>query len=180
MVMIHLFQVLSLLAVAQAGVVGRNNSSTPGKSESPSGQSTANQAEVIIIGGGIAGISVARQLIQEHNITNILLIEARDELGGRAHTETLTGNDGKSWTVEKGCNWIQGPGKEPIEALAAKWNLSSTPTDYGDVIFFEGKAGVEGVQESGMRGSFLTDDEALVFTEGYDNFLENAAGYSGE
>ena len=181
MVWIHLFQILSLLAVAQAGVVRRANGTTPVKSESPaSGLLASNEAEVIIIGGGIAGIAVARTLIQEYNITNIILIEGRDELGGRAHTETLTGKDGKSWTVEKGCNWIQGPGKEPIEELALKWNLTSTPTDYGDVIFFEGKAGVEGEEESGMRGSFLTEEESLVFTEGYDNFLENAAGYSGE
>jgi hypothetical protein len=30
------------------------------------------------------------------------------------------------------------------------------------------------------RGSFLTDDQVLEFTEGYDNFIDNAPGYSGE
>lgn len=182
MILINIFQLLALLGVAQAGIAGRTNNSTKTPlGPVPSASSTdTHHAEVIIIGGGISGISVARTLIQEYNITSIILIEGRDELGGRAHTETLTGSDGKTLTVEKGCNWIQGPGKEPITALATKWNLTTAPTDYGDVVFFQGKAGVEGTEESGLRGSFLTEEEALVFTEGYDNFLDNVPGYSGE
>ena len=169
--LIPLLQLLPLLALAQAGVVSRDNDNST--------TSPTTQAEVIIIGGGIAGISAARTLINDFNITSVILIEARGELGGRAHTEVLHGSDGTNWTVEKGCNWIQGPGKEPITALATKWNLSTAPTDYGDVVFFEGKAGVEGTAESGLRGSFLTEDESLEFTAGYDNFLDNAGGYSG-
>lgn len=93
-------------------------------------------AEVIVLGGGIAGIAAVRSLIQDYNITSVLLIEGRAELGGRAHTETLVGRDGTTTTVEKGCNWIQGPGKEPIEALAAKWGLQTVETDYDNATYF--------------------------------------------
>ncbi|KAL1409904.1 hypothetical protein Q8F55_003903 [Vanrija albida] len=137
--------------------------------------SDGTHAQVIILGGGIAGISLARSLITEHNITDILLVEARDELGGRAHTETLYSNaTGQSVTVEKGCNWIQGPGKEPILELAKKWGLKTAPQNYSDVSWFQGL----GIEADGARGHFLDDAEQEEFMAGYDNFLENAPGYS--
>jgi hypothetical protein len=137
-------------------------------------------ADVIILGGGISGISVARTLIQDYNITDILLLEARDQLGGRAYTVQLDGQDGETVTVEKGCNWIQGPGREPIKKLADKWGLRTTPTNYDDNIYFEGKVGVLGDAETSPRGSFLSDNETTVFTAGYDNFLDNVSGYACE
>lgn len=145
--------------------------------------SSTDQYDVIILGGGIAGIAAAQTLITQYNITNILLLEGRDELGGRAHTETLTTSDGQTVTVEKGCNWIQGPGKEVIQALADKWGLETTPTDYSDITFFEGKWSEDqdpyAPESAGERGEWLEGDQILEFTEGYDNFLDNAAGYSG-
>jgi polyamine oxidase len=142
------------------------------------------QYDVIILGGGISGISAAQTLITSYNVTNILLIEARNELGGRAHTETLTTADGKTVTVEKGCNWIQGPGKEVIQALADKWGLETTPTDYENITFFDSKWGEDTDPYAGdslaNKGEFLDDAQILEFTAGYDNFLDNAAGYSGQ
>ena len=152
---------------------------TPRNDSSP----TTDQYDVIILGGGIAGIAAAQTLITQYNITNILLLEGRDELGGRAHTETLTTSDGQTVTVEKGCNWIQGPGKEVIQALADKWGLETTPTDYSDITFFKGEWSEDqdpyAPESEGERGEWLEGDQILEFTEGYDNFLDNAAGYSG-
>lgn len=133
-------------------------------------------AQVIIMGGGISGISTARTLMTEYNITDIILIEARDELGGRAHTETLHNSiTGDDIIVEKGCNWIQGPGKEPILALAQKWGLQTTPTNYSSTAWFEGL----GIEADGQRGHFLDADEQEAFMASYDTFIENAPGYSG-
>lgn len=154
---------LPLLPVALASVVPRDNDGT-------------KHAQVIILGGGIAGISLAKSLVEDYNITDIFLIEGRSELGGRAHTETLTTSGGEVVTVEKGCNWIQGPGKEPIQALAEKWGLQTARQNYSDVTWFEGK----GIEADGERGHFLDEDEQAAFMEGYDNFLDNAPGYSGE
>lgn len=124
-------------------------------------------SQVIVLGGGVAGISLARTLINDHNVTDILLLEARPELGGRAYTETLVNNaTGAVTTVEKGCNWIQGPGKEPILALAEKWGLQTARTNYSDSAWW--------------YDHFLDEQEQAAFTEGYDNFIENAPGYSGE
>ena len=40
---------------------------------------------VIILGAGIAGLEAAHYL-QEHGITSYIILEARDRVGGRAHT----------------------------------------------------------------------------------------------
>lgn len=133
-------------------------------------------AQVLILGGGITGISLARALTAR-NITDFVLLEGRDELGGRAHTETLHNSaTGETVVVEKGCNWIQGPGKEPILELAQRWGLKTTPTNYSDSVWFEGL----GIEADGKRGRFLGDEETEAFMAGYDGFIENAPGYSGE
>ena len=49
-----------------------------------------NSADVVIIGAGIAGLSAARALIRG-GITDLLLVEALDRIGGRIHTVTLDG-----------------------------------------------------------------------------------------
>lgn len=153
---------VSLLPLALAAAVRRENDET-------------KHAQVIILGGGIAGISLAKSLVTDYNITDIVIIEGRDELGGRAHTESLTNpSTGHVVTVEKGCNWIQGPGKEPIQALAKKWGLQTARQNYSDVTWFEGK----GIEANGERGRFLDEDAQAAFMEGYDDFLENAPGYS--
>ena len=43
------------------------------------------QYDVIVIGAGFAGLIAARDLSQKHNL-NVLLIEARDRIGGRTWT----------------------------------------------------------------------------------------------
>jgi glycine/D-amino acid oxidase-like deaminating enzyme len=132
-----------------------------------------NEAQVIILGGGITGISLARSLIRDHNVTDILLLEARDELGGRAHTDTLyNSKTGANVTVERGCNWIQGPGKEPILELAEKWGLETARQNYSNVAWW-------GAPE-GENGHFLDLDEQDAFMASYDEFLEQAPTYSGE
>ena len=56
----------------------------------PTDQEPVATAGVIIIGAGISGISAARELALEHNITDFLILEARPEVGGRAYSESLT------------------------------------------------------------------------------------------
>lgn len=63
-------------------------------------QSKITKAKVAILGGGVAGISAAKNLVA-HGITDFVIIEARVELGGRAHDVEFAGI-----RVEKGCNWV--------------------------------------------------------------------------
>ena len=46
--------------------------------------------DVIVVGGGVSGLTTMYQLSMAYNITNTLLIEGSDRLGGRIHTIPLS------------------------------------------------------------------------------------------
>ncbi len=56
--------------------------------------------DVAIIGGGAAGIAAARTL--ENSNLSVLILEARDRLGGRGHTITV----GDGIPFDLGCGWL--------------------------------------------------------------------------
>jgi len=58
----------------------------------------AKDATVLILGGGVSGI-IAAKTLTEQGITNFKIIEAREELGGRLHSEVF-GEPGRRVTVE--------------------------------------------------------------------------------
>jgi len=58
--------------------------------------------DIIIIGAGLTGLSLARNLTVDGLATNFLVLEARDRIGGRIHTH-MTG-DGAP--VEMGATWF--------------------------------------------------------------------------
>lgn len=62
----------------------------------------SHQYDVLVLGGGVAGIIAAEQLAHA-GIDNFLLVEARDELGGRMRSYDFDGT-----TIELGCNWVEG------------------------------------------------------------------------
>ncbi|KAG2155218.1 uncharacterized protein EDB93DRAFT_1239154 [Suillus bovinus] len=89
--------------------------------------------KVLILGGGVAGVIAARTL-HLNGVNEFLIVEARDELGGRMQNYTIAGIPGKLYTVELGPNWIQGTqtdnGKaNPILTLARKYNVTNQPSD---------------------------------------------------
>ena len=45
--------------------------------------------DIIIIGGGISGLYLAYNLIQDNKYKDILLVESSSELGGRIRTEKM-------------------------------------------------------------------------------------------
>ena len=68
--------------------------------------------DVVIVGGGAAGIAAARRL---HDAKlNCLLVEARDRLGGRAWTER--GADGSA--LDLGCGWLHSADRNPWVGIA--------------------------------------------------------------
>ena len=82
---------------------------------------------VLILGGGVAGVTAARTL-HEQGIDDFIILEARHELGGRMMSHTF-GATGKQWAVEVGANWVQGTQTgdgpaNPIWELAKKHNVS--------------------------------------------------------
>jgi 2-polyprenyl-6-methoxyphenol hydroxylase-like FAD-dependent oxidoreductase len=107
------------------GATGTFASGTPLAQQVP-------DTQVLILGGGVAGIIAARTLAAQ-GITDFLIVEARDELGGRMRSTTF-GAPNRQLTVELGANWIHGTQEEdgpanPIFKLARKHNLDVVKSD---------------------------------------------------
>ena len=102
---------------------------------------------IIVIGAGLAGLTVADELHRRG--FDVCVLEARDRVGGRCHTV-----DG----VDMGAHWIHGTEGNPITALARRHGL---PTVFvgGDSTFTGGWDALE-IRTAG--GSILDDDSKLT------------------
>lgn len=79
------------------------------------------EADVCVVGAGFAGLAAARRLTQA-GLTAVVL-EARERVGGRAHTEILA--DGTA--IDHGGAWF-GPGQDAAYGLAAEMGIHTYPT----------------------------------------------------
>jgi monoamine oxidase len=74
-------------------------------------------ADVIVVGAGVAGLTAAR-LLQEQGLT-VIVLEARDRVGGRVHTL----RDGR--ITDLGASWIHGVDDSPVAAAAEAFGMPS-------------------------------------------------------
>ncbi|KAG9217785.1 hypothetical protein CCMSSC00406_0003526 [Pleurotus cornucopiae] len=97
-----------------------------------------SNARILILGGGVAGITAARTLYC-NGLHNFLIIEARDEIGGRLRSHTF----GDGTTIELGANWVQGTQagdgpSNPIWDLARKHKVRTVFNDYSSIATHDG------------------------------------------
>jgi monoamine oxidase len=78
-------------------------------------------ADVIVVGAGLAGLMAARQLIAARRA--VLVIEARDRVGGR----TVNASIGAGKVTEMGGQWV-GPTQDRLLALAHELGVEIFPT----------------------------------------------------
>lgn len=71
-----------------------------------------NEADVVVVGAGAAGIAAARKL--EAGGRAVIVLEARDRLGGRAHTSSC----GTSYPLDLGCEWLHSADRNILAELA--------------------------------------------------------------
>jgi monoamine oxidase len=79
--------------------------------------------DMVIVGGGAAGIGAARRLALSK--LSVLLLEASARLGGRAHTERIHGMQ-----LDLGCGWLHSAERNAWATVARSANLAidrSTP-----------------------------------------------------
>lgn len=111
-------------------------------------KTTCRQAEVVILGAGVAGITAA-QALANHSVADFVILERNDYVGGRmAHTTFGDRGDGTGapYVVELGANWVQGlgaaaqPGAEnPVWALAKKWGVANVASDYDALATYDAR-----------------------------------------
>jgi monoamine oxidase len=79
------------------------------------------EADVVVIGAGLAGITAAREVARAG--ATVVLLEARDRVGGRLESIEL----GEGNWVDVGGQWI-GPTQDRIAALARSFGADTFPT----------------------------------------------------
>lgn len=94
----------------------------------------ARQADVLVIGAGLAGLSAASDLVRAGH--SVAVLEARDRVGGR----TLNHPVGDGEVIEVGGEWV-GPGQDRILARAKEFGIKTfkTYTKGAQILDYQGK-----------------------------------------
>lgn len=93
----------------------------------------ARDAEVIIIGAGVAGLAAARELGRAG--LSVCILEARDRIGGRVFTHRDPAYDG---AIELGAEFIHGKAREILDPLE-KAHIDITEADGDNWCVSEGR-----------------------------------------
>ncbi|RZB51661.1 putative polyamine oxidase 2 isoform A [Glycine soja] len=95
------------------------------------GKQQGRSPSVIVIGGGMAGIAAARAL---HNASfQVVLLESRDRIGGRIHTDYSFG-----FPVDLGASWLHGVSNEnPLASVIGKLGLPLYRTSGDNSVLYD-------------------------------------------
>lgn len=80
------------------------------------------RVDVIVVGGGLAGLTAAWRL-RQCGVGDVLVLEAKDRVGGRTATETLPGG----LQLDVGGQWV-GPTQARVLALSREVGVRTFPT----------------------------------------------------
>lgn len=116
-----------------------------------------SKTDILVIGAGAAGLAAAKELHQAKR--NVLLVEARNRIGGRIWTD----RDWAGVPVELGASWIHGEVNNPIAQIASRQQWTTFPTDW-DML--------TGYAENGRK---LTINEVVDIFDFYNQFEKGAS-----
>lgn len=108
------------------------------------------QVDTVIVGAGVAGLTAAR-LLQDAGRT-VVVLEARDRIGGRVHTDRTDG------VVDLGASWIHGVDGSPVAAAAAAFSMRTVEFTVGGF-----QVDSRPIAYHGPDGRPLSADEARAF-----------------
>jgi monoamine oxidase len=88
------------------------------------------EGSVVVVGAGAAGIAAASQLHEQGY--RVVVVEARDRVGGRVWTTSLEGVP-----FDLGASWIHGTDGNPLTDLAVVAGVDLAATDYDSATIFD-------------------------------------------
>src|SRR5215470_6716668 len=77
-----------------------------------------SEVNVAVIGAGAAGIGAARCL-REAGMASMVVLEARDRVGGRVHTIAPAG-----FPLDRGAEWLHSADRNPLSSIAERLGFS--------------------------------------------------------
>jgi monoamine oxidase len=102
-------------------------------------------AQVTVIGAGFAGLAAADELARAG--LDVLVVEARDRVGGRVWSQELEAPEGSRSVIERGAEFVL-RGYTTLEALAAQHDLALGPT--GMSYYVREPRGIPSVDADGL------------------------------
>ena len=92
----------------------------------------ATDERIVIVGAGAAALAAADEL-QIRGFGNVVLLEARDRVGGRIWTSSI----GDGIPVELGATWIHGVQGNPISDIVESHGIATAETDYDNAVLYD-------------------------------------------
>ncbi|XP_059283290.1 LOW QUALITY PROTEIN: polyamine oxidase 2-like [Lycium ferocissimum] len=132
------------------------------------GQRADASPSVIVIGGGIAGLAAARAL---HDASfQVVVLESRDRIGGRIHTEYSFG-----FPVDLGASWLHGVCKEnplamPLAPLIGRLGLPLYRTSGDNSVLYDHN--LESYALFDMDGNQVPQDLVTKVGETFESILK--------
>lgn len=131
--------------------------------------STANiQPKVIVIGAGIAGLTAAKSLVDQH--IPVLVLEARDRIGGRINTISPWGP-----ALDLGASWIHGIQNNPISKITYKHHVPIILTAYNDNSMLEKFQSFKLYRDNAITIDKTQIKSALILANAFEDYLEQQA-----
>ena len=115
------------------------------------------KTDVLVLGAGIAGLAAARTLVD--NGLSVIVLEARDRIGGRIWTDSSLG-----LPLDLGASWIHGVDGNPITRLAKEFGAQTVVTDEENGVVYN------------SDGSEMSDAEYVAVEDLFDSIYEEVAG----
>ncbi|MBN9063199.1 MAG: hypothetical protein BGP06_09635 [Rhizobiales bacterium 65-9] len=130
--------------------------------------------DAVVIGGGAAGIAAARTL--DAAGLSVAIVEARDRLGGRAHTILLDGAQ-----VDEGAHWMHMAEVNPLVGLARRAGFTSRRAPEDRPLYDNGRL-TTGARRRAMDRGWPKLDQAVarVARSGVDETLAASLPALGE
>ncbi len=119
-----------MLRALLAGLTAIVPSTTAASTATPAASSRRADADVLVIGAGIAGLGAAAALKAKG--VDVLVIEARRRIGGRVWSNADLG-----MPLDLGASWIHGVTGNPLSTLAREQGLVTARTDYENLLAYD-------------------------------------------